>query len=142
MKPNFSPASEAFLKSIHAREWVLRRCPKARNHRTPSRGWEVRDGKIILGKSDYLNTTAWENAAIRIAAAAIGVEIGGSVDRKAVALMEAEVFTVTVPSDVEVDGEEDNECGHCLGSGKMLDPLDFRRDTSCIECMGSGEGPV
>jgi len=33
----------------------------------------------------------------------------------------------------------DNDCGHCLGSGKMLDPLDYRQDTSCAVCHGSGK---
>ena len=79
MKANYSPASQAFLKSIHPRPWVLRRRPSAKNHRTPSGGWEVRDGKSILGKSDYLNETAWENAAIHIAAAAMGIETRNAV---------------------------------------------------------------
>lgn len=63
----FSPIlKKTFTNKAEFRPWVLRRRPRAKNHRTPEGGWEVRDGKAILGKSDNLNTTAWENAALSI----------------------------------------------------------------------------
>ena len=54
------------LKNIDPRPWVLRRRPRAKNHRTPA-GWEVRDGKQVLGSSTFRNDDAWYAAAAHIA---------------------------------------------------------------------------
>ena len=35
-----------------------------------------------------------------------------------------------------VEGE-DNDCGHCIGSGLVIDPSDIRRDMQCPACRGS-----
>ena len=56
------------LRSIDPRPWVLRRRPRAKNHRRPEGGWEVRDGKQVLGTSDHLNDVAWVAAAAFISA--------------------------------------------------------------------------